>query len=116
MNDNMTFTQLAGAVVQLQQQIEQMNQRLDMIYGAVTRLAEAPTTWQPSAAGHPASERTKSSTSTAGMSFSAHTLLDPGSMLASLHQHAVNSGLAVTLDSVERLKADLPGAEATDNR
>jgi hypothetical protein len=100
-------------MVQLQQQIEQMNQRLDMIYGAVTRLAEAKSAVQPpAAANHLAREGSASQpAAAAGMSFSAQALLDPGSMLASLHQHALNAGLAVAIDSVERLQAELPIGE-----
>lgn len=109
MNDSITLTQLAGAVAQLQQQIEQMNQRLDMIYRAVTRLAQP----QPPAADP--LKRPASLSPTAEISFSAHTLLDPGSMLASLHQHALKAGLTIPTDSIERLQVDMPIGEVNDD-
>ncbi|MBE7555612.1 MAG: hypothetical protein HS126_31570 [Anaerolineales bacterium] len=106
MNDNAPLTQLAAEMAQLQQQIEQMNQRLDMIYGAVTRLAEAKAT-APSPVD-PWAKETAASQRAAGMAFSAQALLDPGSMLASLHQHAVKTGLKIPTESVERLQEGLP--------
>lgn len=109
MNDKMTLSQLAAAMAQLQEQLEQMNQRLDMIYGAITRLAQP----QP-----PAADPVKRSTSpslAAEIPFSAHTLLNPGSMLASLHQHAVKAGLTIPTDSIERLQAELPVGEVHDD-
>lgn len=106
MNDNTPLTQLLAEMAQLQQQIEQMNQRLDMIYGAVTRLAEVKAT-TPSPVD-PWAKEASTSQRAAGMSFSAQALLDPGSMLASLHQHAVKSGLKIPTESVERLQEGLP--------
>jgi glycine/D-amino acid oxidase-like deaminating enzyme len=112
MKDEVTLTQLAAEMAQLQQQIEQMNRRLDMIYGAVTRLAEAKLQPQPPAAGQ---MKRPASLSSAAMSFPAQALLDPGSMLASLYQHAVKAGLTIPTDSMERLQAELPAAEANDD-
>ena len=40
MSDEVTLAQLAAEMAQLRRQMEMVNQRLDMIYGAVTRLAE----------------------------------------------------------------------------
>jgi hypothetical protein len=112
----MNHDQLVVEIAQLQQQIEQVNQRLDMIYGAVTRLAESKATVQLSAADSSASEWSAPlPPAAAGMSFSTQALLDPGSMLASLHQHAVNAGLMVATDSVERLQAELPTGEVKDD-
>ncbi len=92
MNENVTLPQLAAELARLRQHFEQMNQRLDMIYGAVTRLAEAKT----DAAG-PLTRPTASSA--ADMAFPAQALLDPGSMLASLHQHALKVGLTLPTGS-----------------
>jgi hypothetical protein len=112
----MNHHQLAVEMAQLQQQLEQMNQRLDMIYEAVNRLAEAKAARLP--VDPLAGERSvPPPPPAAGMSFSAQALLDPGSMLTSLHQHALKAGLAVTGASMERLQADLPGGAAkNDNR
>jgi hypothetical protein len=112
MKNEVTLTQLAAEMAQLQQQIEQMNQRLDMIYGAVTRLAQTKT--PPPPAADPV--KWSASPSPAEISFSAQALLDPGSMLASLHQHAVKAGLTIPTDSMERLQAELPAAEVNDDR
>lgn len=100
MNDTVTLTHLAAEMARLRQEIDQMNQRLDMIYGAVTRLAESKAQPQPfvAAAPSPAAE----------MPFSAQALLDPGSMLASLHQHAVKAGLTIPIEAVERLQEEFP--------
>ena len=48
------------------------------------------------------------------MSFPAQALLDPGSMLASLHQHAVKAGLTIPTESVERLQEGLPVESVND--
>lgn len=106
MNDTVTLTHLAAEMAQLRQEIEQMNQRLDMIYGAVTRLAESKAQPQPFAAASP--KRSAALSSAADMPFSAQALLDPGSMLASLHQHAVKAGLTIPIEAVERLQEELP--------
>lgn len=99
MNDPITLSHLADQMAQLQQQVEQMNQRLDMIYGAVTRLAEAKA--QPPAAGP---LEPPASSPPAGMSFSAQAMLNPGNMLASLHQHALKAGLTIPNTAMERLQ------------
>jgi hypothetical protein len=109
MKDETALTQLAAEMAQLQQQIEQINQRLDMIYGAVTRLAEVKTPGRSPVdrlAGEGSAPLTPAA---AGTSFSAQALLDPGSMLASLHHHALKVGLTIPTESVERLHEGLPG-------
>lgn len=109
MNDATSITQLAAEMAQLRQQIEQMNQRLDMIYGAVTRLAETA----PHPPAEPLKHPTRSAPAVANeVSFSAQALLNPGSMLASLHQHALQAGLTIPADSMERLQAELPPVTA----
>jgi len=104
MANEITLTQLAAEITQLRQQIEQANQRLDMIYGAVTRLTETGQSETNSAA----KKTSPFSTST----FSAATMMDPGSMLHSLRQHAQGLGLTVSPESVERLQAELPPEDA----
>lgn len=96
MNENVTLNQLVGAVTQLQ--------RLDMIYGPVTRPAQPPAAapLKRPAAPLPAPE----------ISLSAHALMDPGSMLASLHQYAVKAGLTIPTAAMEHLQPNLPAAEA----
>ena len=98
-----SLTQLTAEVAQLRQQMEQVNQRLDMIYGAVTRLTGSS---QPEP--DPLSAK-KSSSSTDLLS--ATMMMDPGSMLSSLRQHAQNVGLTVPSETVERLKTGLPERE-----
>lgn len=104
MTTEVTLSQLAAEVTQLRQQIEQANQRLDMIYGAVTRLTE---TGQSDT--DPAPKKAPSSSTNP---FSAATMMDPGSMLHSLHQYAQDLGLTVASESVERLQAELPAEDA----
>ncbi len=96
-----SLTHLTAEVTQLRQQLEQVNQRLDMIYGAVTRLAGT---------GQPEPVFQKKSAAGAGL-LSAATMMDPGSMLNSLRQYAQNAGLTIPPESIERLQADLPGHE-----
>jgi hypothetical protein len=116
MNDDTTLNQLAAEMAQLRQQIEQMNQRLDMIYGAVTRLTEAKAT-TPSPVEQWARESSTAQPAAAtGMSFSAQALLDPGSMLASLHQHAVQAGLTIPTGSMERLQEGFPVGSVNESR
>ena len=103
MTNEVTLTQLAAEVSQLRQQIEQVNQRLDMIYGAVTRLTE---TGQPNT-GHVVKKAPPSPAN----SFSATMTMDPGNMLHSLRQHAQNLGLTISSESVGRLQAELPTEE-----
>ena len=117
MNDDTTLDQLAAEMAQLRQQIEQMNQRLDMIYGAVTRLTEAKaTTPSPVERWARESSSAQPSPAIAEMSFSAQALLDPGSMLASLHQHAVQAGLTIPTGSVERLQEGFPVGSVNESR
>jgi hypothetical protein len=112
MSDEITLTQLAAEMAHLRQQLESVNQRLDMIYGAVTRLAEAqnasantPVQGQPpKAAPAPPS----------GMQLTPEMMLAPGSMLDSLRQYAVSMGLDISPETVERLKSHSPGDEAKD--
>lgn len=114
MNDTVTLTHLAAEMAQLRQEIEQMNQRLDMIYGAVTRLTESKAQPQPFAAASP--KRSAALSSAAEMPFSAQALLDPGSMLASLHQHAVKAGLTIPIEAVERLQEEFPVEAMADGK
>jgi hypothetical protein len=112
MSDEITLTQLAAEMAHLRQQLESVNQRLDMIYGALTRLAEAqnasadtPVQGQPpKAAPAPPS----------GMQLTPEMMLAPGSMLDSLRQYAVSMGLDISPETVERLKSHSPGDEAKD--
>jgi|GEM_PF-5874525 len=112
MKDSVTLTQFAAEMARLRQEIEQMNQRLDMIYGVVTRLAETRAQPQPFTAAAP--KRPADLSSTAEMPFSAQALLDPGSMLASLHQHAVKAGLTIPIEAVERLQEEFPVEAVAD--
>jgi hypothetical protein len=50
------------------------------------------------------------------MSLSPEAMMDPGSMLDSLRQYAVNMGLDVSQDTVERLKSHPPADEETDDQ
>lgn len=100
MTDQNTLANLAAEVKQLRQQVEQANQRLDSIYGAITRLAEKT---------GPASAAKPSPAPTAPLS--ASMMMDPGSMLLSLRQHAQNAGLTISPETVDRLQAGLPERE-----
>jgi hypothetical protein len=103
MSDEVTLAQLAAEMAQLRRQMETVNQRLDMIYGAVTRLAEAQNSLtstpvqreQPQAAPAPSP----------GMSLTPQMMMDPGAMLDSLRQYAVSMGLDVSPETVDRLKS-----------
>lgn len=99
MTEEITLAQLAQEIAQLREEVKTVNQRLDMIYGAVTRLADqsAPA---PTAAARPSSGRP------AGFDLSPTAMMDPGSMLDALHSFAVKSGLDVSEETVERLKKD----------
>lgn len=106
MTEEITLAQLAQEIAQLRAEVKTVNQRLDMIYGAVTRLADqsgpAPaTTTQPSS-GRPS-----------GFDLSPTAMMDPGSMLDALHNFAVKSGLEISEETVERLKkgSESGGAE-----
>jgi hypothetical protein len=110
MSDEVTLAQLAAEMAQLRRQVEIVTQRLDMIYGAVTRLAEGQNV---PAAGPPIQPRQTQAAATLspGMSFTPEMMLDPGSMLNSLRQYAVNMGLDVSQATVDRLKSQ---AESDD--
>ena len=101
MSEDITLSQLAAEVAHLRQQLEQINQRLDMIYGAVTRLADqtGPATNQPQ-------QTTGSQAAPAGPELSPAMMMDPDSMLNALHQYAVKAGLEVSQETVERLKTE----------
>ena len=122
MTNELTLAQLATEVAQLRQQVEESNRRLDMIYGAINRLAEAKT-------GQPSSSFTNGQTLSQGslqenarngaqpapttdLPVSARMLMGPDTMLDSLHQYALKAGLTLSLDGVERLKSELQGNEA----
>ena len=134
MKDEVTLAQLSAEMAQLRQEVELVKQRLDMIYGALTRLIEAqPGVSSPNTAhftkppvssgkldfekfdfGGAVQEHGKpgkpaaASSSAAGPSMSAMMMMDPASMLDSLRQHAENSGLSISLEAVDRLKSKLP--------
>jgi hypothetical protein len=99
MTEEITLAQLAQEIAQLRAEVKTVNQRLDMIYGAVTRLADqaAPA---PTSPARPASGRPS------GLDLSSTAMMDPGSMLDALHNFAVKSGLDVSQETVERLKKD----------
>lgn len=99
MTEEITLAQLAREIAELRQQVETVNQRLDMIYGAVTRLADqgAPS---PPTSPRPAPDRP------AGPELSAASMMDPGGMLDALHEFAIQSGLDVSKETVERMKTN----------
>jgi hypothetical protein len=103
MTNEITLTQLTAAVEQLRQQVAQANQRLDMIYGAVTRSSESA---RPET-NHAAKATSPSPTNP----FSATMMMNPGDMLHSLRQHAQDLGLTISSEAVERLQAELPEYE-----
>ena len=113
------LAQLAAEVAQLRRQVEESNRRLDMIYGAINRLAEAKPSQPAStlAQSHPLFEEARPAAvkpgpqPAASLPLSAQMLMGPDTMLDSLHQYALKAGLTLSLDGVERLKAELPGAE-----
>jgi hypothetical protein len=102
MSDEITLAQLAAEMAQLRRQVEIVTQRLDMIYGAVTRLAEGQNV---SAASPPVQPRPTQAAPAHEMSFTPEMMLDPSSMLDSLRQYAVNMGLDVSQATVDRLKS-----------
>ena len=122
MNDEVTLAQLATEMAQLRQQMEIMSQRLDMIYGAVTRLAETKQNVQSPIAdnfANPPGGKTSEqpgppSSSTTSMPLTAAMMMDPSSMLDSLRQYALNAGLDISAETVERLKSNLPADETKD--
>jgi hypothetical protein len=103
MNDQVNLAYLAAQIEQLQQQMEQVNRRLDMIYGAINRMAEGqqsralPASTQEPAFAQENSQRPLADDS--GTPLSARMMMDPGSMLASLYQYAQNIGLNVSPES-----------------
>jgi hypothetical protein len=109
MAEEITLTQLAAEIAQLRRQIETMNQRLDMIYGAVTRLADQMTPTET-----PPPRPTK--TPQPGPELSATAMMDPGGMLDALHQYAVKAGLDISQETVERLKRGERTEEATGEK
>ncbi len=117
MTKEVSLADLAREIASLRQEIETVNRRLDMVYGAVSRLAEAGP--GHSSAGRPDQEqspnfgpgkgsRPSKNGAGGGAALSARMIMDPGSMLDSLRQYAENAGLAVTPETVERLKSELP--------
>ena len=122
MNDEVTLAQLAVEMAQLRQQVEIMSQRLDMIYGAVTRLAETKQNIQSpivSNFANPPGGKTSeqpipSSASTTSMPLTAAMMMDPSNMLDSLRQYAINAGLDISSETVNRLKSNLSADETED--
>lgn len=133
-----SLAQLAAAIAQLQQQIQEVNRRLDMVYGAVNRLAETTPDSRPAAGGlsqnlgisgrgessftptleiwdapaaGPAPRPENSRVGTPPASLNMARMMDPGSMLDSLRQYAVEAGLDVSADMVDRLKSGMPQGE-----
>ena len=99
MSEEVTLAQLAAEVAHLRRQLDSVNQRLDMIYGAVTRLADQ------SSSAAPSSSPPRKTSSKPGPNLSPETMLSPDSMLEALRQHAVNMGLDVSQETVDRLKS-----------
>lgn len=101
MSDEVTLAKLAAEMAHLRRQIEIISQRLDMIYGAVTRLAEAqnPPTSTPVQGGQ------AQAAPATNMPLTPEMMLSPSSMLDSLRQYAVSMGLDVSSETVERLKS-----------
>jgi hypothetical protein len=108
MTEEVTLAQLAAEITQLRQQINLINQRLDMIYGAVTRLADQSTPSKSTASSQSNAEPQ------AGPKLSATAMMDPGSMLDALRQYAVESGLDIPQEMTERLKEDIPTESTAD--
>lgn len=107
MTEDVTLTQLAAEVIQLRQQLETMSQQLDMIYGAVARLADQISSAKPSspqATPNPQPNPTLSPTA----------MMDPGNMLDALRQHATQLGLDISTETVEHLKTQTQTGSATD--
>lgn len=104
-----SLAQLAASIAQLQQQIREVNRRLDMVYGAVNRLAELNQDGRPMTEPKTRPEQSQAGTPSASLNMAQ--MMDPGSMLDSLRQYAVDSGLEVSADMVDRLKSGLPQGE-----
>jgi hypothetical protein len=105
MSQEVTLSQLAAEIGQLRQQIELLSQRLDMIYGAVTRLADTKQSTQPQQQAAPSVTDTP---------LPASTMMDPGSMLHSLHQYALKLGMDIPPETVDFLRSDQPTGETPD--
>ena len=99
MSKEVTLAQLAVEMAQLRQQLDGVNQRLDMIYGAVTRLADQSNSATSS------SPPPKPTSSKPGSNLPPEVMMSPDSMLDALRQHAVNMGLDVSQETVDRLKS-----------
>jgi hypothetical protein len=112
MSDEVTLTQLAAEMAHLRRQLEMVNQRLDMIYGAVTRLAEAQNISPPPPIQNEPPKA--AATPPSGMQLTPEMMLAPGSMLDSLREYAVSMGLDISPETVERLKSHTSGNEAED--
>lgn len=115
MTNEPSLTQLAAELAHLRRQIETVNQRLDMIYGAVTRLAdrlESPslrqaqgTSAMPTPPPGPVDRFAAFQPDAKLDPFMSPTaMMSPDSMLDALHQFAVKSGLDVSQETVDRLK------------
>jgi hypothetical protein len=119
MSDEVTLGQLAAEIGQLRQQIETLSQRLDMIYGAVARLADArqstpaPASTTPKE-DKPAEQPVSASPSVTGAPLSANMMMDPGSMLNALHQYALKLGMDIPPETVDFLKSDRATGETPD--
>jgi hypothetical protein len=122
MSDDVTLAQLAADIAQLRQQIAIVNQRLDMIYGAVTRLADAKPAGPSPAAGNAANPQPRQTevkqqaapSSVTDRPLSASMMMEPGGMLEALRQYAVDAGLNISFETVDRLKSNLPAEETND--
>ena len=108
MSDEVTLAQLAAEMAQLRRQLDGINQRLDMIYGAVTRLADQSNFATPS------SPPPQSTSSKSGPNLPPEVMMSPDSMLDALRQHAVNMGLDVSQETVDRLKSQPQSDVNTD--
>jgi hypothetical protein len=114
MSDQVTLAQLAAEMAQLRQQIEIVNQRLDMIYGAVARLADVH-----NSSGNTPVQGKQAQTApvpVSGMHLAPEMMLDPSSMLDSLRQYAVSMGLDVSQETVDHLKSHPPVDEVSDDK
>ncbi len=109
MTEEVTLAQLAAEMAQLRQQMETLSQRLDMIYGAVTRLADQSSPAKATSQATSAGPKSNPAMSPAAM-------MNPDSMLDTLRQNAVNLGLDVSEETVERLKSQTSTEPATDEQ
>ena len=98
MTENVTLNQLATELAQLRQQVDEINQRLDMIYGAVTRLADQKASSKTTSSQPAATSPEKGS----GVSMMA--MMEPGRMLDALYEQAIKAGLDISHETLERLK------------